>query len=293
MEKYNPENITNNIAKTSKSYFNKNLQTDDKKERINYPESITSLIAKTSQSYFNKNYENKEEGKKVEEDARRLYLKMFDDQEEYHKDDEFWWKKQFEESAKSTINDFIKNFKEKQEQNEEKKNNLNKQALTIYFDKNLLTFEGSNELILFGRKSGCEISTSSKNCEISRLHLLIFILYEINKIVMVDPGSFHGIKTLKRSKEYPLVNRLPGNRQLLVFDMDEIVELEIKEQKILLNPKECLICFEKARDFTFGCGHYVACEDCIKKLQDCPLCRKSINVEETIKGLQIKTKLNF
>ena len=46
----------------------------------------------------------------------------------------------------------------------------------------------------------------------------------------------------------------------------------------LLFDKECLVCLEGERGTTriVPCGHCVACEECMKVLAECPLCRTPV-----------------
>ena len=40
--------------------------------------------------------------------------------------------------------------------------------------------------------------------------------------------------------------------------------------------EECVACLERAREVAFvPCGHFCVCSKCGKRLEECPICRKS------------------
>lgn len=49
------------------------------------------------------------------------------------------------------------------------------------------------------------------------------------------------------------------------------------ENRQLKNRLLCKTCMEKNAEVTFlPCGHFIVCEACSKKVNKCPICRKSI-----------------
>lgn len=196
------------------------------------------------------------------ERMRVTYCKIFEKQ--VQKEDKDWWKKQFNEFAEISIKE-IRGRKEKE-----------LGAVNIAYDRK--TYSCTKELILIGRYSGCDIQL--KQNVTSRLHAMIFILPE--KIVVVDVGSFFGIVTKERSSGKELVDSLPNKRAVLFFDRNETVILSLGIEEICINPKECIVCMEESRNCRFNCNHWVTCDKCAAKLQECPICRKPLGNREVM-----------
>jgi hypothetical protein len=125
---------------------------------------------------------------------------------------------------------------------------------------------------------------------ISRLHAIIRIFG--NKIVVMDVGSYFGIKCLERAEDLPKEESVNGARKPLVFGVDETVILKIGFEEIIISPKQCVICLENTRSFVGNCGHFTMCGDCAEEVLDrcglCPICRQilrgdnmKINVDRT------------
>ena len=103
------------------------------------------------------------------------------------------------------------------------------------------------------------------------LQCLIYFFPSKGKIVVVDLGSLMGVKTKYRSTDEPCVNSLPEARNILIFDREETVILELCSKQISINPKECLICMDAPRELKFQCGHHVVCSKCYDSIVICPL----------------------
>ena len=84
------------------------------------------------------------------------------------------------------------------------------------------------------------------------------------------------------------------DRQILVFGVEETVDLRLGKTHLILNPKQCIICMDKARTIrTKECGHCVMCTSCFKDycndkkkengIIECPLCRTKITVDNVEK----------
>lgn len=114
----------------------------------------------------------------------------------------------------------------------------------------------------------------------SRLHAIIRIFGD--KIVIMDVGSYYGIKCVERSGEgLPLLESKDGERRPLIFDKDETVKLELGPYtSLVLSPKECVVCLEESRSYLSNCGHFALCETCaeilIAREDPCPLCRRPL-----------------
>jgi hypothetical protein len=134
----------------------------------------------------------------------------------------------------------------------------------------------NDKVFTIGRASENDIQLTD-DC-ISRLHIIVFVL-PFN-LVVVDLASFIGTKTISRSSNKTLKHSEPNERNILIFDRGETVELKLADDQIVLFPKECVVCMNKSRSITLGCGHYALCKDCYEKIKndnnECPLCRKFI-----------------
>jgi len=93
---------------------------------------------------------------------------------------------------------------------------------------------------------------------------------------------FH-IKKLLR-----LVDRLRMQQQA-----NQAVRKTIEDQKTLEERIEelqshieavrtCILCVDKDKNIKFNCGHVVTCNECAKKIKECPICRKKITKKEKV-----------
>jgi len=130
--------------------------------------------------------------------------------------------------------------------------------------------------VLAGRLPECDVLLASATA--SRVHFILFMFPQFDKYLVVDVGSVNGITTQQRSNsQLPLANSLPNARQILIFSWGEIAILGLGNQRIAINPKVCVICFERPREVTFEqCNHYVCCLKCARSLPNCPLCRTEV-----------------
>lgn len=202
-----------------------------------------------------------------EEFLRKSYVEIFN-QQTGHLDNPLWWKNEFTNAGLVLLDIFIKQAQEQPAKSKE---------ITIAYNGELHTFN-NNMVITIGRYRGCDIEFPvCATYGSSRLHGLLFLLPEINKYIVVDMGSLQGIVTEKRSSEKDCVNSLPKQRNVLVFDFDEIAILRMGNLRVAVNPKECVVCFERPRGITYDCGHHVVCSVCNESIADCPICRKYIH----------------
>lgn len=167
--------------------------------------------------------------------------------------------------------------------------NINKEKIVIDHDSKLIEYEYEKDVILIGRHCFCDIVFPPFCDYLSRLHAIVVVLRNINKIFVIDVGSILGIKTTKRTSDKPLKNTKEDS--ILEFDLNESFVLQFGDRNITFHPKECIICCEKARSQKYNCGHFVACESCSKNLRDCPICRKSIS--QMIPGIEFVTKFQL
>jgi hypothetical protein len=156
----------------------------------------------------------------------------------------------------------------------------------------------TQDVITVGRRDGCDVvlSQSTSKNGVSRIHAIICLIPEFNKVVVVDPGSFHGITAVTAGelpdgkhdeKKTPIVGGADTEHKLrgvAVFDYSSTVCLKLGKVPIVLNPKMCVICCTRTRNVKFSCGHQVSCNECAEHIREtaarqrdmgykCPLCR--------------------
>ena len=239
-----------------------------------YIEKLSKNFSTAISLTINKNLIELDEYNELEENAlnniRDLYLKIFDEQEKkyFHKSE--WWIEQFRKITKI----LVKKYGLLTISQEDKNKNL-----VLSYNNELYEFDLGKKLILIGRMTGCDILIN-RTLQVSRLHMIIVILSEYNKIIIIDPGSLNGIITKSRSKEKLIQHSVGKSRKILEFDLDESFDLKIGDSNICVSPKECIICYNKPRNCLFECGHYICCNNCIEKINKCPLCRQNININK-------------
>ena len=143
-----------------------------------------------------------------------------------------------------------------------------------------------SQVILVGRHPCCDVRLPNSDRSLSRITLIIFRF--ANYIIVIDPGSMMGFKTLRRTGSGPLAQSLPNARTALIIKDDENVVIGVGEYhcwEITINDKLCIVCMAKQRHIRAKCGHAVLCEDCFHHIEQhrgkpCPICRKPL-VEET------------
>ena len=153
------------------------------------------------------------------------------------------------------------------------------------------TYELTKPIITIGRYEKCDITTDSKNTFVSRLNAIVFV--QPSRIIVIDPGSFRGIKTIMRENaNKSLEKSIPHRHKPLVFGRTEKFVLELGiGVSISFSPKICIVCMDRPREILQVCGHYCMCRLCFLKLKKismkCPICKK--NMENGKVTHQIKT----
>ena len=71
---------------------------------------------------------------------------------------------------------------------------------------------------------------------------------------------------------------------------------------LVINPKDCVVCMDAAREVAFGCGHFVCCAECaanVQAAQSCPACPiyrapiEAVHAEAGARSHMINTLVNF
>ena len=78
-----------------------------------------------------------------------------------------------------------------------------------------------------------------------------------------------------------------GSAEFAYFDYVNRNEINRNENKSISEENLCIICYQKRCNIAFGCGHICLCSNCydkmkIRKIKDCPVCRKTIDNTLTI-----------
>ena len=117
---------------------------------------------------------------------------------------------------------------------------------------------------------------------------------ENSKLGCKSQMNDHDIDDKKKLGEKTSTSKRRAHGQILVFGAQHTVHLKIARKiDLVLNPKECIICLNKARTIrTKECGHYLMCTTCFnnyckdqeKENIRCPLCRTEIsgNIDDII-----------
>jgi hypothetical protein len=173
-------------------------------------------------------------------------------------------------------------------------------TLTIAYNRVLHSWDQKEGPIMIGRLAECHIHLPpNAHQSVSRMHAIVLAFPHLGMYVVVDMGGLFGFDTLKRSglnedgTPKPCVSSRPNDRNVLVFAWDEIAIIKLGlSETIAINPKECLICFERPRMVTFNnCGHHVTCGDCTTRINACPLCREPVDDSNMIRGLACVTNV--
>lgn len=134
----------------------------------------------------------------------------------------------------------------------------------------------NQRIITLGRFGDCDYKLpSNQGC--SRCHAIIFIFK--NHVIVVDPGSFFGIKTIRRKDhEKGIRNSLPNARMPLVFGRNETFVLMLGEIRVAFSPLLCIVCDDQPRGVRSPCGHFAMCHSCatenmLRGVDLCPVCR--------------------
>ena len=135
----------------------------------------------------------------------------------------------------------------------------------------------------------------------SRVHVVVVPLED--SLVLCDVGSLAGFRITERNIRAnadaeakapaapPPARRetnedvsAPGQRRPLLVGAAEtaVVQLEPRGRTVVINPCDCLICCDVAREVRFNCGHFVCCSVCARRVARCPVCRAPIVSTETM-----------
>lgn len=176
---------------------------------------------------------------------------------------------------------------------------FDKDKVEIAYNGNIYEFPIDKPYVLIGRLTGCDIQlvNSFFGSECSRVHAFLIFLPAVNKILVIDIGSLKGITTKKRASGKPLEKSISGNRNVLIFDMDEPFILNLSKEELSFLPKTCIVCSDRPREITFGCAHHVCCKTCYEIMKvnvntaNCPICRKSFTNNVQV-GMELMSKIN-
>lgn len=118
----------------------------------------------------------------------------------------------------------------------------------------------------------------------SRCHALVTKVND-SELLVIDPGSLTGIRTIKRSGGIP-EHSLPSARKALKFGGNERFVLRLGVAVVGFNldrtdgaessESECIVCMVNPAIDRLQCGHCVVCASCRARLATCPMCRATI-----------------
>mmetsp|Transcript_21161 Transcript_21161/g.18653 ORF Transcript_21161/g.18653 Transcript_21161/m.18653 type:complete len:450 (+) Transcript_21161:299-1648(+) len=90
-----------------------------------------------------------------------------------------------------------------------------------------------------------------------------------------------------KKRDNKLISSFPKQRNILQYNINDTIHLKLGKDEygtdIIINPKLCIVCMEKARVLRLNCGHQVLCHQCYNKIKQnmyssqCPICRKPFN----------------
>lgn len=121
------------------------------------------------------------------------------------------------------------------------------------------------------------IKIDEKHAHISRVHAFLTVVQKEDArfIMIIDFWSSGGTRVGGQEQHVSL----PDNRRVIIVPYDVPVLVQVGEftgrpLDIHINYKECCICMVQPRTERLNCGHLVACSDCMRKMQVCPMCRE-------------------
>lgn len=131
------------------------------------------------------------------------------------------------------------------------------------------------ETFSIGRRRSCDVCLPAQSQSVSRIHIWVFNLP--GGIVLVDGWSCLGTFVMEReNSEQGHQESCPGSRCAFVIPHGEAVTLRVGTEYLTLNPKLCIVCFERPRAVRLPCGHQAFCKQCIgpsrAQLTKCPVC---------------------
>lgn len=219
-------------------------------------------------------------------DRRQTYLSIFDEQERVYDNARppvlDWWKQPFIKSA-----DLITSDLRAAARNQSFVQSPSTLFRIIHEDSNeTYEFDASQQhVILIGRRAEADVKlTQTNGC--SRLHAVIYLFPQLDKVLIVDVGSASGITMLqRRTPNAPLQHSTPSDRRNIELPFGESCKLQLGSQTIMLTPLECIVCLSSPRSCRLECGHFVSCDDCTSQLDSCPVCTNPINHQQVEKGV--------
>ena len=230
-------------------------------------QTISRVVTKAANCYANQAFADHfaTQTEEESEELRIAYLAVIDTET---------WKKQIEDAAEQIAQNLIKDFQQHEIVNK---------TITVAYNGKLYEFNTDNSnFILIGIKHDCDVRLLHG----SRVHAIIMPFPQLGIYLVIDMGGCVGFDTIKRSSKKPCVSSHPNQRNICIFDWEEISIFDFGHNKIAINPKECLICLENPRSKIFGCGHYVVCDTCMHGTKTCPICRKPVSHVENKYALQ-------
>jgi hypothetical protein len=153
----------------------------------------------------------------------------------------------------------------------------------------LFIFDESQEAVCIGKRGYGNDVVPFGNAGLSRVHAII--LHVGDSVVVCDVGSLYGFRICERSGAQAIAQQedesAPGRRKPLIVGLEETAMLQlgpaIAKNHVVINPKKCVVCMDKEREGTFGCGHFACCRTCAARLGHisggfplCPLCMAPI-----------------
>jgi hypothetical protein len=206
-----------------------------------------------------------------QDEIRKGYITILDEQQTKHANDRTWWRTQWRaigEGFSRSFDDDVQPLLDKE--------------LDVYV-------QGSHTIgflfrdytaITIGRLPGCHVSLSKyEDQTCSRVHAIILLLPQRNEIHIMDVGSVSGIDVIKRehTEEGRVYHTLKNHRAPIILPWGENVWLQMGSKQVNLFGRKCVICLENNRSCMLRpCNHYVCCKDCVDKVVVCPICRQSI-----------------
>jgi hypothetical protein len=150
-----------------------------------------------------------------------------------------------------------------------------------------------------GYRNDVELSNERGGPVCSRVHAVIIPL--TRQLVICDVGSTAGFELTHRNLAarqsglaLPQPHRtspdisVPGARRPLLVDANEAAILVLRplDCKVVINPKECIVCLARPREVAFECGHFVTCDACSGRVLTCPVCRSAIHRPALVRRTQ-------
>jgi len=141
----------------------------------------------------------------------------------------------------------------------------------------------SDNCALIGKYPGCDVVLEQTDLTLSRLHAIVLLLpaNSLRKkatVAIVYVGSINGIRVLQRETDGKCEESTRQTRRVLLLNADESAVIELTpHNKLIVQPRICLVCLELPRSVLFNpCNHFAVCHCCADQLSKCPLCRKEL-----------------